>query len=92
MPGISAEYWDSPVFWYDDELRLNPDWFGKGTVDQDSTIFHEVSHGQGTDDEGANDYNNAHLIETLMYLDKEKWIIFTTDKRKADQECKFGGK
>ena len=92
MPGVDAKYWDSPVFWHDDELILNPDWFGKGAGEQDSTMFHEISHGQGTDDETSNDYNNAHLIEGLMHTDKENWIIFKKDKSDADKKCNPAGK
>jgi hypothetical protein len=92
MPGVDASYWDSSVFWYDDELTLNPNWFGQGSDAQDSTMFHEISHGQGTDDAGANDYNNAHMIESLMHTDKEDWIIFKKDKRDADKKCKPAGK
>jgi RHS repeat-associated protein len=89
-PGASATYWPSPVPWYNDHLTLDPGWFNAG--DADSTMFHEISHSQGTEDQTANDYNNAHLIEGLMTVDKENWIIWKFDKKKADEKCKSGGK
>jgi len=46
-PG-AARYWRSPVPWYDDELTLDNGWCGQSTSEQDSTMFHELSHGQGT--------------------------------------------
>jgi hypothetical protein len=85
MPGVDATYWDGTV--RDDELTLNPTWFGQPASDQDDTLFHEISHGQGTDDQTSNDYNNAHYIERLMYLDKEDWFIFKEDKKNADKKC-----
>ncbi len=90
-PGVDATYWDSSVPWFDDELTLDPGWFGQG-AGGDSTMFHEISHGQGTDDETSNDYNNAHLIEGLMHTDKENWIIFKKDKKDADKKCNPAGK
>lgn len=91
-PGVDATYWDSSVPWFDDELTLDPGWFGQGASGQDSTMFHEISHGQGTDDQTSNDYNNAHLIEALMHTDKENWIIFKKDKKDADKKCNPPGK
>jgi len=90
IPGAFASYWTSPVFWYNDKLTLDPGWFQDREADQ--TMFHEISHSQGTEDETSNDYNNAHLIEGLMTSDKESWIIFKFDKQKADQKCKPAGK
>lgn len=55
-------------------------------------MFHEISHSQGTEDQTSNDYSNAHLIEGLMTVDKENWIIWKFDKKKADEKCKSGGK
>jgi RHS repeat-associated protein len=93
MPGRDAEYWNSPVPWLDDELRLNPSWFGQGTTDQDTTMFHEITHGQGTvDDDFSNPYNNAHALEGLMHTDKENWIYFKFDKQDADKKCNPAGK
>ncbi|MCX7625400.1 MAG: hypothetical protein N2Z21_04235 [Candidatus Sumerlaeaceae bacterium] len=92
MPGVDASYWDSPVPWMDDRLTLNLTWFSESPSGQDSTMFYEISHGQGTDDGGANDYNNAHLIESLMHVDKENWIIFKKDKKDADKKCNRSGK
>ena len=93
MPGRDAEYWDTPVPWFDDELRLNPSWFGQGGTDQDTTMFHEITHGQGTVDEDfSNPYNNAHVPDGSMHTDKENWVYFKFDKKNADKKCIAPGK
>ena len=93
MPGTDAEYWNSQVPWFDDELRLNPGWFGQGRIDQDTTMFHEITHGQGTvDNDFSNPYNNAHALEGLMHIDKENWIYFKFDKKDAGKKCNPAGK
>jgi len=85
-PGASATYWPSPVPWYNDHLTLDPGWFN--ARDQDPTMFHEISHSQGTvDNDFSNPYNNAHSIEALMTTDKENWIYFKHDKKEADKKC-----
>jgi len=92
MPGVDATYLNQ-VPWYDDELTLNPTWFGPGADAQDSTMFHEITHGQGTvDDDFSNPFNNAHSIEALMHTDKENWTYFKAAKRDADKKCKPAGK
>ena len=82
----SAYYCPSTGRW----LSRDPSWFSAG--DQDATLFHEVSHSQGTDDQTPNDFNNAHLIEGLMTVDKENWIIWKFAIQNADKKCKSGGK
>jgi RHS repeat-associated protein len=88
----AARYWRSPVPWYDDELTLDNGWFGQSTSEQDSTMFHELSHGQGTGDKDPSPYNNAHAIEVLMHVDKENWTYFKYDKMVADKRCGARGK
>ncbi|MDD4406297.1 MAG: hypothetical protein PHO36_16230, partial [Parabacteroides sp.] len=90
MPGKDAEYWGKDyIFWCDHELRLNPKWLRMSPSDQDTVMFHEITHGQGTDDgESGNDWNDARFLERLMYLDKESWSIFTCNKKFADKKCK----
>ena len=88
MTDAEASYWDSSVFWFDDELTLDNGWFNKSQADQDSTMMHEISHGQDTEDDNHDDpYNNAHAIDNLMKTDKDNWIFYKFDKRKADQKC-----
>ncbi|MGA4578999.1 RHS repeat domain-containing protein [Limisphaera sp. VF-2] len=89
---VYAKYWNSPVPWYDDELTLDNGWFKQSANDRDSTMFHEISHGQGTDDETSNPYNDAYLLEVLMHVDKEDWIVFKRDKQNADRQCKPAGR
>jgi RHS repeat-associated protein len=90
MPGKDAEYWGKDyIFWCDHELRLNPKWFRMSPSDQDTIMFHEITHGQGTDDgESGNGWNNAGFLEALMHLDKEVWPQFRNNKRFADKKCK----
>jgi hypothetical protein len=84
-----AKYWDAGwFFWCDDELTLDNGWFSESTSNQDSTLLHEISHGQGTDDNISNAYNDAQSISGLMYVDKEDWIFFVWDKIQADKQCK----
>lgn len=93
MPGVDAEYWDSSVPWHDDEHTLNPTWFGQVADAQDSTMFHEITHGQGTvDKDFSNPFNNAHSIEALMHTDKAHWTYFKAAKRNALKKCKPAGK
>ena len=90
MPEKDAEYWGKDyIFWCDHELRLNPKWFRMSPSDQDTVMFHEITHGQDTDDgESGNNWNNAHILEDLMHLDKDVWRQFRNSKRIADEECK----
>jgi|GEM_PF-1873223 RHS repeat-associated protein len=93
FPGnIMADYWNSSVPWYDDTLTLDNGWFHQSSDEKDSTMFHEITHGQGTEDEDfSNPYNNAHALESLMHIDKENWIHFRSDKRMADRLCSRTG-
>ena len=88
-PGKDAEYWGKYyIFWCDHELRLNPKWFRMSPSDQDTIMFHEITHDQGTDDgESGNGWNNAGFLEDLMHLDKEVWPQFRNNKKFADEEC-----
>ena len=85
---VEARYWDSPVPWYDDELILNNRWFGQPTDKQDGTMFHEISHGQGTSDGGDDSFNSAYNIEELISVDKEEWATYKNAKRLADRQCR----
>ena len=82
-----ATYWDGGGTIFDDELTIDGAWFSRGTGGADEDMFHEITHGQGTNDEDPNDYNNAHSLDDLMHTDKENWIFFKRDKKNADEKC-----
>lgn len=87
-----ATYLNSPVPWYDDELRLDNGWFDQTQDRQDHTIFHELTHGQGTQDDDENGcYNNAHALALLMYTDLKHWHCFNADKKKIGEKCSRHG-
>ena len=82
-----ATYWDGGGTIFDDELTIDGAWFSRGTSNADEDMFHEITHGQGTNDQDPNDYNNAHSLDELMHTDKENWIFFKRDKKIADKKC-----
>ena len=84
-----GEYWDAGnIFYCDDELALDPDWFKQSQVAQDQTMMHEITHGQKTVDRGPNPWNDAHQIQLLMHVDKDNWGFYANARNKADQKCK----
>ena len=85
LTGQLAKFWSSPIFYYNDHLTIDPDWFLDDV--KHYTMFHELSHSQATDDKTTNDYNNAGLIETLLTTDLEEWSLFRNEKTAARKKC-----
>ena len=92
LGGSEGLYWNSPVPWYDDELTVPPGWFDIGTPDSDKTIFHEITHGQGTTHDGKDNYDDAGTLELLMTDDLKDWKAFHVPKDAADDQCLGGVK
>ena len=78
--GIEAQYWASPVPWFDDELTIGDHWFLNASDIR--TIFHELTHTWSDDGESGNDFINAHRIESLYSINLTNWIIYKSEYRK----------
>ena len=84
LNGVEGKF--NTRYWWDDELTLDTGWFTSNN--KDGTMFHEISHGQGThDNKDKNDFLNAHLLESLMYVDVEKLLIYSSPKATVDRNC-----
>ena len=51
-------------------------------------MFYELTHGQGSDDETEENFNNAHLIEVLMTTNFKDWLYFRAEMRKINKKAK----
>jgi RHS repeat-associated protein len=76
LGGDYANYWPSPVPYYDDELTFDYGWFSNPTVD-DGSVFHETTHTWSDDGESGNDFKNAYRLEHLQYTDFRTWTVYT---------------
>ena len=92
---VCATVWESPVPWYDDELKLNTNSacnFFSDAGESNVTLFHEVSHFGGThDDINSDGWTCAHSVERLIDTDVADWVFYSYDKQKADR-CYCGKK
>ena len=75
-----AQYWPSPVPWFDDELRLDTGWFN-GDIDY-RTLFHELMHTWSDDGQSNDNFKDSHMLEVLYYTDFSKWIWYKDEYRK----------
>jgi len=75
-----AQYWPSPVPWFDDELRLDTGWFN-GDIDY-RTLFHELMHTWSDDGQSNDNFKDSDMLESLYYTDFSKWIWYKDEYRK----------